>query len=249
MKMPHRILQHALAALSCVSVLAPTQAADTVVGSGKLQTETRAIGGFQAVAMRGSMNLVLRQGAGESVEVRADHNLLPLIETRVVTRAGLPTLEIDSKSGTSYTTRSELTVTVDVITLKALTLAGSGNTSCARLKTERLQATLDGSGSLEFGRLDADVLNLRLSGSGGVQAAGNAARIELAVNGSASADLRGLQADTIDVRIAGSGDASVHARRKLTVAISGSGNLQYSGEPVVKRSISGSGSIERFRSP
>jgi hypothetical protein len=249
MKWHHHVVRHALAALSCASWLAPTLAAETVIGSGKLQTETRAVSGFQAVALRGGMNLVLRQGTRESVQVRADHNLLPLIETRVVDRAGLPTLEIDSKSGTSYTTRSEMTVTVDLITLKALTLGGSGNTSCERLKTERLNAALDGSGSLDLGRLDAEVLNLRLSGSGGVQAAGSASRVELVVNGSANADLHALQADRVAVRIAGSGDASVHARRELTVAIAGSGNLHYAGEPVLKRSISGSGGIERIRAP
>jgi Putative auto-transporter adhesin, head GIN domain len=249
MKMPHQTLRRALAALSCAIVLAPTQAADTVVGSGKLQTETRAIGGFQAVALRGPMNLVLRQGTRESVEVRADHNLLPLIETRVVDRGGLATLEIAGKGGTSYTTRSEMTVTVDLIHLVALTVSGSGDTSCERLKTDRLQAVLSGSGNLQLGRIDADALALRLSGSGDVEAAGSATRVDLVVNGSANADLRGLQAYSVAARISGSGDAWVHARRELAVTISGSGNLRYSGEPVVESSVSGSGSIERLRAP
>ncbi len=54
----------------------------------------------------------------------------------MVDRAGLPTLEIDSKSGTSYSTRSEMTVTVDLISLKALPISGSGDTSCERLKAD-----------------------------------------------------------------------------------------------------------------
>lgn len=249
MKMPRHALRFALASLLLATTVVPARAAETVVGSGRLQTETRAIGGFRAVALQGGMNLVLRQGAREGVEVRADHNLLPLIDTRVVERAGQPTLEIGSRSGTSYSTRNEVTVMVDLISLKALTLSASGDTSCERLKTDVLQATLSGSGTLKIGQLDADALNLRLSGSGDVQAAGRTGRVELVVNGSANADLRGLQADSVAVRIAGSGDASVHARRELSVAISGSGSLQYVGEPALKSSITGSGSIERFRSP
>ncbi len=236
----------ALAALLFTTPL--TQAvADTVVGSGTLQTETRTITGFQAVALRGAMNLVLRQGASEGVELRADHNLLPLIETRVVRRVGLPTLEIDTRSGTSWSTRNEMTVTVSLIDLKALTLSGSGDTACERLKTDALKATLSGSGNLKLGQLDADSLELRLSGSGDAQAGGNVVRLELALSGSGNADLQRLSADDVGVRIAGSGDASVHARRALSVAIAGSGDLSYAGEPVLKRSVSGSGSVKRLR--
>ena len=247
MKPPDPVLRLALAALLLAAQGLPASAADTVVGSGTLQTETRTITGFQAVALRGAMNLVLRQGASEGVEIRADHNLLPLIETRVVDRAGLPTLEIGGKNNTSWSTRNEMTVTVSLISLKAMTVSGSGDTSCERLKTDALKVSLSGSGNLKLGQLDADALDLRLSGSGDAQTGGTVVRIELAISGSGNADLQHLQADDASVRIAGSGDASVHARRALTVAIAGSGDLSYAGEPTVKSSISGSGSVKRLR--
>ncbi len=66
----------------------------SVSGSGKLQTEARNVTGFQAIATHGSVKLVLRQGAREGLELHADDNILPLIETRVVDRSGVPTLEI-----------------------------------------------------------------------------------------------------------------------------------------------------------
>lgn len=246
MKPPAHAWRLALASLLFSAPLMQALA-DTVIGSGTLQTETRTITGFQAVALRGAMNLVLRQGASEGVEIRADHNLLPLIETRVVDRAGLPTLEIDTRSGTNWSTRNEMTVTVSLVDLKALTVSGSGDTSCERLKTDALKATLSGSGNLRLGQLDADSLELRLSGSGDAQAGGKVLRIKLAISGSGTADLQRLQADDVGVRIAGSGDASVHARRALTVAIAGSGDLSYAGEPSVKSSVSGSGSVKRLR--
>jgi len=65
-----------------------------VVGSGKLANEARAVGRFQAIRLSGSMNLVLRQAGKEAVDVRADDNILALIETTVSNRAGVPTLEI-----------------------------------------------------------------------------------------------------------------------------------------------------------
>lgn len=239
----------ALATALLALPMAGSLAAEMVVGSGKLLTETRAVSGFQAVELGGAMNLVLRQGPREGAEIRADHNLLPLIETRVVERSGRPTLVIDSRPGVSYSTRNELTVTVVLIDLKALTISGSGDARGDGLKTDTLQVKLTGSGNLVLGQLDANALDIRLSGSGNVQASGRASRVELVIEGSGSATLRGLEADNVGVRIDGSGDASVHARRTLEVAIAGSGDLRYAGEPSVTRSISGSGSIKTLRTP
>jgi hypothetical protein len=56
---------------------------NSTAGSGKLQTETREVSGFQGVAVKGPMKVVLRQGTREGVAVSADDNLLPLIETTV----------------------------------------------------------------------------------------------------------------------------------------------------------------------
>ena len=81
-----------------------------------------AVAGFQALSSAGSIDLVLRQGTREGIELRADDNLLALIETRVVDRGGVPTLEISPRRGTSFSTRLPLTATVDFVTLKAISM-------------------------------------------------------------------------------------------------------------------------------
>lgn len=43
-----------------------------VEGSGKMQTESRTVGSFQAIDLHASVDLVLRQGTREAVELRAD---------------------------------------------------------------------------------------------------------------------------------------------------------------------------------
>ncbi len=216
---------------------------ETVIGSGKLQTETRAINGFQAVALRGSMKLVLRQRQREAVEIRADDNLLPLIETRVTDRSGVPTLEIGGKPGTSYSARGEMTVTVDLRTLKALTISASGDAFCDGLKTEALKLVLSGSGDLLLRQLSADAVEIQASGSGDAEVAGRADRVDVAIAGSADVNVRGLQAGDVGVRITGSGGAGVNARRTLTVAIAGSGDVTQVGDAAVKSSITGSGRV------
>ena len=51
--------------------------------SGKTATETRAASGFDRVELNGYGEVILVQGDTESVEVEADENYLPYIETKV----------------------------------------------------------------------------------------------------------------------------------------------------------------------
>lgn len=241
-------LRHLLGALAtAVLASAPALAAagGMVVGSGKAVTEQRSVGSFQAVTLTGAMKVVLRQGAKEAVEVRADDNLLPLIETTVVERAGVPTLEIGTRRGASYSTHSRMVVTVDVVQLKALTLTGSGDMAADGLKTADLQVKVQGSGDVDLRRLAADTLGVRIAGSGDMSASGHAGRLDVAIAGSGDLVARDLVADDASVSIVGSGDARIQARKTLAVTIAGSGDVDYTGDAAVKTTIAGSGSVKK----
>lgn len=216
-----------------------------VTGSGKLQTESRAVGSFQAIELHASMNLVLRQGSSEAVELRADDNLLALIETRVVSRAGGPTLEVTTKDGADYSTHNPIMVTVDVVTLSALSVRGSGNVTGDGLKAAALKINLTGSGNVKLQRLTLDEASLKISGSGNADLAGKVARLSLSISGSGDINTRELEADDVSISIAGSGDASVSARKTLGVSIAGSGSVDYVGDATVKTAIAGSGRVKK----
>lgn len=217
----------------------------SITGSGQLVSEPRPVVPFQAVNLKGSMKLVLRQAAKEAVEVRADDNLLPLVDTAVVERNGLPTLEIATKRGASYSTRHRIVVTVDVVGLKALTLSGSGDAVAEGLKVGELQARIVGSGDLRLQQLNAEALAVKVSGSGDVLATGRTNRLAISIAGSGDVIARELEADEVSVSIAGSGDARVNARTGLDVSIAGSGDVRYTGDPAVKVSIAGSGDVKK----
>ena len=220
-------------------------AGNATLGSGKVATETRTVGSFQAIELKGSMKLVVQQAPKESVELRGDDNLLPLIETAVVDHAGIPTLEIDIKRGTSFSTRNPIVVTVNVATLKSLSLSGSGDAVADGLKAGDLQLRVSGSGDVRVRRLDADALMVKVSGSGDVGVSGHAAKLSVSIAGSGDVTTHELQADDVSVSIAGSGDASVNARKTLAVSIAGSGDVAYVGDAAVKASIAGSGSVKK----
>jgi hypothetical protein len=198
---------------------------NVVKGTGQVQVEARPVGVFEAVSVRGALKVVPRQSGSPSVQVRAGDSLLPLIETQVESRSGVPTLEIGVRNGTHYSARSEPVVTVDVATLKALSISGSGDVECDALKAPRLRVAVAGSGDARLRGLAIDVMSIKVSGSGDVQAAGRASKL--------------------GASIAGSGDARVNASKTLAVSIAGSGDVAYQGDVTVKTSIAGSGTVRK----
>ena len=216
-----------------------------VGGSGKALTETRAVSGFQAIATRGSIKLVLRQGTREGVTLSGDDNLLPLIETRVVDHDGVPTLEIGTKRGTSISPRLPLVATVDLITLKAIGIAGGGSVTGEALKAPVLKLSIAGSAKVKLQQLAVDELSTQISGSGDVEFSGRATKLGVSISGRGDVDTRGLDADDVQISVAGSGDAKVSARKTLNVSIAGSGSVVYLGDATVKSSIAGHGSVRK----
>jgi len=216
-----------------------------VTGSGKLANETRVVTGFQAIALRASMKLVLRQGTREGIELRADDNILPLIETTVVDRGGVPTLEITTKKGSGFSTNNPIVATIDLITLRALSISGSGDVIGDALKTPGLSVAISGSGNVKLKQIAADEVSAKVSGSGDIEFSGRTGKLGVSISGSGDVKTRGLEADDVTVSVAGSGDADVTARKTLTVSIAGVGDVKYTGEPVVKSSIAGHGKVSK----
>lgn len=221
--------------------------AEAATGSGRMATEQRTASDFEAIALSGSMDIVVRQGSKEGVEIQADDNLLPLIETVVEPGSNGRTLQIRFKRGERIYNHGQIRVTVDVIKLTAVVTAGSGDIFVDGLKTPSFKLTISGSSDAKLnGLVVAEALEVRISGSGDVLAAGSAKSVKLSIAGSGDAKLAGLQADDVQVRIAGSGDASVTANKSLDVSVAGSGDVRYGGNvTAIKTSMAGSGTLSR----
>lgn len=250
------------AALACVAALliaalpapalaepsaTPASGRAATVGSGTLATQLRSLEAFDAIRIAGSFKVRVRQTGRETVEVRADDNLLPLIETVVEADGPTRTLHLRWKRGETIRTRHEVSMVVEVARLEAVASHGSGDVTIEPLKTPALALSLAGSGDAVVNDLAADSLALSLAGSGDVRASGRAARVKVSVAGSGDVQAADLKADDVSVQIAGSGDVSVHAAKTLAVSIAGSGDVVYGGEAAVTSSVAGSGRISRRR--
>ena len=188
-------------------------------GSGVPATQTRAVSAFHSVELVGRNNVVIHVGEKRSVVVRADDNLLG----RVTTKVASGKLVIGNTPG-SLTTKSPMSVVVDVPTLSAVTLAGGGNIVVVGSKAERLTVMLSGGGNVT-GRGIARLLDVTLSGAG-------------------TASFTQLPANSVHAVLSGSGTIYVTATGRLDAAVPGSGTIIYSGNPRdVTKSVTGSGAI------
>lgn len=218
-----------------------------VTGSGTIASQVRAVADFQAIKVSGPFKVTVRQTGREALELRADDNLLPLLETVVEPAAGIRTLHLRWKRGETIRTRTTPSVTIEVAQLTALTSQGSGDIAVEGLKTPRLALSVSGSGDARLADLTTERLDLSVAGSGDVRAAGVADQLKVSVAGSGDIRALDLKAGEVAVSIAGSGDVAVHAEKTLDVSIAGSGDVVYRGGAALKSRIAGSGSVTERR--
>ncbi|MFT7776750.1 head GIN domain-containing protein [Roseateles sp.] len=219
---------------------------ERVTGNGDIATEARDVGAFDGIALSGGFNVVIRQGAGNKVEVKADRNLLPYIETRIVEGSKGRTLEIAPRKGVNVHSSTNPSLSIEMPALRSIAVAGSGTVKVDAMKTGGVDAAIAGSGDIRFAGLDAERLGMKVSGSGDIVAAGRCASASVSIAGSGNVKAAELAAEEVKVTIAGSGDAQVQATKRLNISIAGSGDVKYAGSPEVSSSIAGSGKVRRI---
>lgn len=231
-----------LALLALAFPMFATAQPQAIVPSGRAVAESRAAGGFAAVAFSLPGTLVLKQGAAAPVMLEADDNLMPEIET--VVEGG--TLKIRFRRGVDVRGKARIQVLVTAPALESLAVAGSGDAISESLKAGAFKVALSGSGGVRIARLEAESLAASVAGSGSLKVAGRAGEVTAKVAGSGDVDAGRLEAARVRVSIAGSGNATFWAREALDAAIAGSGDVRYHGDPAVTKKVAGSGTLKRL---
>jgi len=198
-------------------------ACTTVRGSGQLRTEERVVRNFSVVELQSRGKLIVEQTGSPAVQVTADDNLMPLIET--------------ANEGDTLVLRVRPGVTFD----------GSRLTFRVTTGNNLAGVNVTGAGDAEVRNIDAETFRFRIAGAGAIQAGGMADTVNVVIGGSGDFNGLNLNAEQVTVNIAGSGDVFVNAAAQLDVTIGGSGDVFYTGEPAISRRILGSGVIVPFR--
>lgn len=212
----------------------------SITGSGRLTEQVRTPGNFQQLRLDGAFDVTVQPGSAAKVVLKADDNIVPLIQTEL----DGDTLVIRGRKGASFHTRNPISITVEVTQLSAIELRGSGNLKASGLRGKGFELSLSGSGNAVLTDIDVDRFEASLAGSGDMSLAGKSNRTELSIAGSGDIHAEQLLSRRTEVSIAGSGDAQVHASDSLEASIAGSGNVRYAGKPAkVDRSVVGSGDV------
>jgi hypothetical protein len=197
-----------------------TISSNSVVGSGNVIRERRGVSGFTSVMLLGSAHVEVTFGVLESVNVEADDNIVPLVET--VVKNGQ--LVISNKSNANFTSFNPVRVNVTMKSLKEVTLSGSGN--------------------INISEIGGDTLKVNLPGSGSLSVTGSATTVNISLPGSGNIYCNRLIAKSATVALNGSGNIEVFNMQNLDARVRGSGTIHYGGNPAqVSKNISGSGSI------
>jgi hypothetical protein len=192
-----------------------------IESDGPHTVQTRTVGAFDRVDLRGATDVVVTHGQSTTLTVSGGRNRVRDVITRV--QSGTLIVEERSSDPTLYLGNDGPTVTVSTPSL--------------------LGARIDGSGDLSMAGLAGGPLRVRVDGSGDVDAHGRLDALDAAVDGSGDLDLSDVVAQSARVNLSGSGDANVHAVRTLAVVVSGSGDVSYAGDPQLTRDVSGSGDV------
>lgn len=210
-----------------------------VEGSGNVVEEQREVSGFSRLIVQGPLHVRVEAADAERVVVRADDNVAPLIETKLL--GG--TLVVGVRAGAAFRTRTDVQVRVSARRLDGVVLRGSGDVRFDRVDTDVFEATLQGSGDIVVDALRANAVAVSIAGNGDVRIKGAADSLGVVVDGSGDLFAADLPAKRVAVRVRGSGDVRVHAIDELKVEVDGSGDVHYRGAPKISKSIRGSGSV------
>jgi hypothetical protein len=229
-------------------------------GSRLVATESRPLAKAVAkVDLSGPVNLTLRQGPAQALEVRGEQRLLANIDTSI----DGDMLHIGPR-GILLRHRTPIEVTVTLPTLDSLSINGSGEHTVSGFAGDHLDVALDGSGSMKFnGRYRAimaavhgsgdleltggtsDTVDAAVIGSGRLTLVGASRALHAELRGTGDLDARHLRTDEVTLMQQGSGDCAVYARKRLHAELTGSGDLRVYGNPE-QHSVSrtGSGSVD-----
>lgn len=195
---------------------------------------------FKAIDASGVFNIILAQGAKESVVVKGD-----MLKTLTIKNDG-ETLVLDDGHLVHVTTSAFKTdIYITVTKLTDIDIKTVGETSCSdTLKLKSLSFHSKGVSNTTLW-LKADSVDITTEGVGKVSIAGRASAADMHVSGVGSLDAKDFKVDVLHAHVSGVGGAKVYANKELYLHSSGVGGLEYSGPAmVIEKESSGVGKVE-----
>ena len=215
-------------------------------GSGNIVTETRDVSGFHAIDVSYPGQVVVKQGAKESVKIEADDNLLPGLKTQV--KNGVLEIFYKKQADKHVNPTKTVKITIVVKDLTKVDFTSAGELTIEKLETDQLDVSLSGAGNLKLNDIRVKGLSVDLSGAGSMSASGTADDLDVSISGFGDFKGKELHDKNARVDISGAGSATLWVDNDLNAEVSGAGSISYYGSASVTRQISGVGGVNHLGS-
>jgi hypothetical protein len=187
-------------------------------------SETREVGSFDSVDMRGAARLEITVGQPESLVLEGRSASIERVETSVRHN----TLYIESKPRDWFMSNNRRRITVKITVPKL----------------EQLE--VEGGNDVRLSGFDGGETRIRASGAAHIQAEGRLDELTVRMSGAGHGDFSRLVADETKVVVEGVGSVIVHPKDTLDATMNGVGAILYTGNPrEVNTRMNGLGTIAR----
>jgi len=234
----------------------------TIKGNGNVVTESRdATEEFSKLIAKGNVNVFLKKGEFQKIEVEAEDNILPLVVVEI--KNGVLTARTEG----SMRTKKGVNIHVIYNDLNAITSSGSTDVKVESkldskkvslassdssdlivnlIETKSLEVKSSGSSDITIANANSKNTTLSLSGSSNIKIAGTTKNLEASTTGSSNLTANNLISTSAEIKSSGSSNIKVQVRDKIEVRASGASDIQYFGSPrIVSEKRSGSASIKK----
>jgi hypothetical protein len=207
--------------------------------SGNVSSQAKTLPYFNKIIAVGIGNVYIKQGKEQSLSVKTEAALLPLISANVEDE----TLRLDFKGAQDHS-RAEINYYLTIKDLNSIQSLTSSTIFIEEgIETDSLTLEIKSFGEMNV-KLNVKKLVANIEGAGTIKAHGTATSQEIQINGAGEFLGTDLKGDNIAVRIVGTGIASVKPNSKLNITIPKEGTVRYCGQPSISKEVSDKAVIE-----
>jgi hypothetical protein len=214
-----------LTAIFIASILGSCIFTGSIKGNGNVVEETRDLGEFSKISVSRGMNVYITQGTSTKVTVKADENLLKVIDTYVDDE----TLKVSCTKMIRNATSNKVYVTVtDLENIKST--SGSNIFSEDSLRTGNLEIKSTAGSNVRLS-IETGDLNVSASAGSNIFLKGMAKSVVMKANSGSNIKAGDLQTGNCEVKVSSGANIWIKVQNGLNARASSGGNIWYSGEP------------------
>ena len=198
---------------------------NTIVGSGKVITESRPITEFSELYVQGEYTIHVKQGNSYKLFLKMDDNLLDNTSTEI----DGDELQIISNSNVLSSRAKDIYITVKK--LDRIRLVGSVDLINSNVfSVNSLSIISEGICNINL-HVHSNIVSLNLSGSSNVRIIGISNNLDVDMAGYGTLNSLGLFCDNVTLDLSGAVSSKVFSKNYLDVDINGAGRVYYKGTP------------------